>query len=212
MNINDISDVASGQSLYGHNPIVDGWYDDFQFKSEHLDEAARYGVYSLMRLRKGVITELEAMVAAAPARKVGTGALHNVKGMFYSEVNGAHRIIESHTCEGIFALQLELDPDVIGYYTQVHCAGIKRTTRNGKRHLSSATIDFLVFYKESIRLVECKYRSSIERKYAKDNNTDWVLENDVWLHGPYAAWATERQIEFNVWVQDTPFAHQALNY
>lgn len=211
MNINDISDDANVEPLYGYNPIVDGWYDNFQFKTENLDEAGRYAVYSRMGLRKGAITELEAMVAAAPARKVGTGALHNVKGMFYSKINGAHRLIESHTCEGVFALQLELDPEVIGYYTQVHCAGVKRITRNGKRHLSSATMDFLVFRKDTIRLVECKYRSAIEKKYAEENNTDWVLENDVWLHVPFESWAKERGIEFNVWVQDTPFSIEKQN-
>ncbi|HWS39800.1 MAG TPA: hypothetical protein VN247_00750 [Arenimonas sp.] len=211
MNINDISHVANIEPSFGHNPIVDGWYDDYQFKTENLDEAGRYAVYSSMGLRKGAITELEAMVAAAPARKVGTGALHNVKGMHYSKINGGHRVIESHTCEGVFALQLELDPDVIGYYTQVHCAGIKRITVSGKNHLSSATMDFLVFRKDTIRLVECKYRSAIEKKYAEENNTDWVLETDVWRHVPYETWANERGIDFNVWVQDTPFSIEKQN-
>ena len=185
--------------------------DTKELRTGKLIQAVRHEIYSRMGLRVGAITDLEDMVAGAPARKVGNGAIHNVKGMFYSKLNEAHRLTESHTCEGVFALQLELDPEVIGYYTQVRCPGISRYTSSGKKHVSSATIDFLVYKKDSIHLVECKYRSAIENKYEKDNNTDWILENNVWRHGPYEAWANSRGIAFNVWVQDTPFAIEQQN-
>jgi putative transposase len=211
MTINDLTYDGFPEPPFGRNPIIDGWVEEFQARPEKLDEAARYEVYSRLDFKKSVIEELEVMIATSPARKVGTGALHNLKGMIYSKTNGAQRLIESHTCEGVFAHQLELDPDVIGYYTQVHCPGVKRITSSGKNHLSSATIDFLVFRIDSISLVECKFRSTIEKIYTKETNTDWILENDIWHHGPYESWANERGISFNVWVQDTPFSIEKQN-
>jgi putative transposase len=211
MTINTLTYDGLPEPPNGRNPVIDGWLDEFQARPEKLDEAARYAVYSHLGLRRAVIEELEAMISTSPARKVGAGALHNVKGMFYSKTNGAHRAIESHTCEGVFAHQLELDPNVIGYYTQVHCTGIKRITKNGRKHLSSATMDFLVFRNDSLSLVECKYRSTIEKKYSRESNTDWIIENDIWRHGPYETWAKERGLSFNVWIQDTPFSIEQEN-
>nr|WP_298128832.1 hypothetical protein [uncultured Pseudoxanthomonas sp.] len=162
------------------------------------DVGRRAAVYTAARLSHETATLIESMVRRAGARTVGKGALGNVVTRFDSVKNGRHRILESHTCELVHAYELELDPDVLGYYVQVPCDAIERTNANGRRHLSAAHIDFLVFRRTSVELIECKQMSWLQRK-ALDRNPDWVFEGDEWTCLPYRRWANESGIPFHVW-------------
>ena len=176
--------------------------EDARSSCERLTVQARREIYRLLGLSQEQEDELEAMIARSPARLVGQFAKDNVRGILQSKKNGAPRLFESHTCELVFAYELELDPDVIGYYTQVPCAGIRRM-RGEKAYVSGATIDFLVFRRDLISLVECKYESTLEKEALK-TDADYKREDDGWIHGPYAARARELGLGFSIWVQQTP--------
>lgn len=166
------------------------------------DQMTRYGVYNAAGFSEETKNYIERMVLGSGKRTVGKGALTNVVTGFQSRKNGVRHNLESHTCELIFAYELELDPDVIGYYTQIPCSGVQRLKPDGRRHISSAHLDFLVFKRSSVELVECKQIHWLHERLAMDQ-TDWSLSGKKWTHAPYERWAEERGIAFQVWVGPT---------
>lgn len=176
---------------------------------ERLTQELRLGVYASIGLAEAQRDELEAMIAQSPSRTVGKGARNNIRAAVQSRKNGATRMVESHTCELAFLYELELDPTVLGYYTQVHCAQIMRT-RNGKTHVSGATIDFLVFRASSIELVECKFESWLDEE-TRDQESDYRRASFGWTHDPYANRAEALGIKFRIWAQRTPMGMYVQN-
>jgi putative transposase len=160
-------------------------------------------VYAQTRLPESQARKIELMVESSGFRKVGCGALTNVRAHLNSVKNAATRTVESHTCELLFAYELEMDPTVLGYYSQVPCAGVRRTTAMGRLHVSDATIDFLVFRHAAIHLVECKTSTWLQRE-RRSKERDWYVEGGGWRHRAYECWAAERGLEFHVWVPPTP--------
>ncbi|GLQ50058.1 transposase family protein [Dyella flava] len=168
-----------------------------------LSELDRQNVYERAGYGLPQIHQIEWMVAESGQRVVGKGALNNVRVHFASRKNGSVRILESHTCERVFAYEMELDPDVLGYYAQIPCRRIVRKGRNGAPHISSATLDFLVFRRDRVELVECKTRGWLQKH---EGDGDWVKVIDGWTCQPYEQWARERGISFHVWAPPAPVA------
>lgn len=157
----------------------------------------RRSVYERAGISAENIREIEAMVRGSGSRQVAKAALTNVPVVHVSHKNGSSRTFESHTCELVHAYELELDPAVIGYYAQVPCRRVERFTSQGKRHVSTATIDFLVFRRSTIELVECKLE-----QWLADH--EWPRDGQAWQHPIYAAWAESRGLQFLVWTPPVP--------
>lgn len=170
----------------------------------------RQHVYARLGLADPIVRQIENMVAGSNQRQVGKGALTNVRVRHDSQKNMASLVVESHTCELVFAYELELDPEVMGYYVQVPVHRVRRTNRNGALHTSSAHLDFLVFRKSSVELIECKQPQFFERSDVREN-PDWLLGSDGWTHVPYAEWAAQRGLNFRVWIAPKPIGTYLQN-
>lgn len=162
----------------------------------------RRAIYQQAGLSDASARQVEAMVASAGQRDVGRGALRNVLVELQSRKNGAVRVVESHTCELIFAYECEFDPEVRGYYAQVRCPHVERH-RAGRRHVSSATLDFLVFRDTRLQLVECKTLEWLEAQVNKPR-TDWQIQDDRWRNSAIEPYASARDIEFVAWQPPSP--------
>lgn len=163
-----------------------------------LSEALRYNIYSQAGISAASSRFIETMVALCPARTPGKAALRNVITCLASAKNNGSRTLESHTCELLFAYEMELDPTVLGYYAQVPCIGVQRLLPNGRRHVSSANLDFLVFRDRSVELVECKQEDWLRAESGK-SNADWCHEMGVWRHRPYEQFAHDHELKFRLW-------------
>jgi len=172
------------------------------FKLGAADPVARQLIYAHMRLPERDASRVEQMVLESGRRRVGRGALNNVLVRHASIKNRASRVLESHTCELLFAYELEFSSDVLGYFVQVPCHGVRRKTSQGRNHISNANIDFLVFRRDALELVECKTRSWIEKRSAIDQG--WELTGDQWTYLPYESWANELGMPFSVWSPPEP--------
>lgn len=160
-------------------------------------------VYAQMRLNDAQCRNIETMVRMSGTRDVGAGALNSVWSLHNSSKNGQARATESHTCELVFAYELEMDHDVLGYYTQVPCRRVRRTTQYGRTHVSTANLDFLVFRRDGIELVECKTSEWLDRESQKQGAL-WSYESGIWRYPPYAEWALQYGLDFSVWAPPNP--------
>lgn len=138
------------------------------------------------------------VASSSPARKPGKGALHNVVTYFNSVKCGQLITLESHTVEHLFALTLELDPDVLGYFPQVACKGV----RFGN-HVRSGTLDFLVVRTRCVELVECKAGSARDRLLSAKSG-EWVDVDGNLQNLAYGPWARERGMEHVLWLSPSP--------
>ena len=163
----------------------------------------RHFVYAQAGMSEKAIRHAENMVYGSAGRKVGRGALTNVVTRLDSLKNRAPRMMESHTCELVKAYELEHDPDVVSYYTQVPCQRVERFIGNYRRHVTAAHLDFLVFHKDKVELVECKPDSWLTRKLTEDL-ADWQKVDGVWQHIPYQNFATAHELSFSVWTPPDP--------
>jgi putative transposase len=162
-----------------------------------LSREARHLVYAQMGMSNDAIRDVENMVLGSPGREVGKGALRNVMTRFDSIKNGKPRVVESHTCELVYAYELELDTDVVGYYAQVTCSGIERVLPNGRHHITSAHLDFLVFRQKRVELVECKPQEWLIRDSANPRS-DWRQRDGRWCHEPYDKFAHSHQMQLSI--------------
>jgi putative transposase len=138
------------------------------------------------------------MASSSPARKSGKGALKNVLTHFNSVKCGRLVTLESHTVEHLFALTLELDPDVLGYFPQVPCKGVRLGS-----HVRSGTLDFLVVRTRSVELVECKAGSARETLLAAKSG-EWIDVDGNLQNLAYGPWARQRGMEHVLWLSPTP--------
>lgn len=163
----------------------------------------RQQLYAQMQLSPTACSVIESMVAESGRRPVANAALTNVRVRHNSIKNGKPRVVESHTCELVFAYELEFDPGVIGYYVQVPCRRVLRTTQHGRHHVSTAHLDYLVFRRDGIELIECKQRGWLDKQAALAK-TSWHRNGECWDYPPYRDWATEHGLAFRVWVAPEP--------
>jgi Integrase core domain. len=154
-------------------------------------------VYAKLNLAESSIDRIEQMIRESGQRKVGKGALRSVKTHHYSLKSSSVHVLESSTCEELFALELELNPSVVGYYVQVPCRQVQRLTVMGRKHVSTAHVDFLVFYRDLAELVECKTESWLEKRAPRER--DWIHADDRWACGPIRDWAAQLGIPYRVW-------------
>lgn len=168
-----------------------------------LTEMTRKLVYARAGLTAQQTHQLECMVADSATRVVGQGALDNMRCRVASKKNDDCRVVESHTCERVFAYELELGSAVLGYYAQVPCRGIFRYRTDGGSHVSNATLDFLVFYENRVELVECKTESWLVKN---EREGEWERTNTGWTSCPYRRWAAEKGLRFRVWTPPHPVA------
>ena len=141
--------------------------------------------------------DLLGLIETCGQRQVGKNALHNVITHFASQKNDATRSFESHTVERLCALELELDPDVVAYYCQPTCTGVRR---NGGKNVSSGTLDFLVLRTKETVLLECKDRAGAAKR-SREKPEEWVADGEGYRWIPYEEWARERGLSFQVWLQ-----------
>ena len=163
----------------------------------------REAVYQRLVLTAAQQRAIEELVRLSPARAVGKGALRNIRGSLPSKKCQTPRIFESHTVERTFLYELELDPRVVGYVTQVPLARVERRLPNGHRHITAATLDALVFARDAITLVECKDLSWL---HAHEDQKGWSCKEGTWSCEPYARWAAVHGLGFKVWHPPYPFA------
>lgn len=163
----------------------------------------REAVYQTLALTAAQQRSIEELVRLSPARAVGKGALRNIRGSLPSKKCQAPRLFESHTVERMFLYELELDPQVVGYVTQVPLTRVERRLPNGRRHVTAATLDALVFARGVITLVECKDLSWLR---AHEDRKGWSCKGGIWSCEPYARWAAAHGLAFRVWHPPYPFA------
>lgn len=163
----------------------------------------REAVYQRLALSAAQQRAIEELVRLSPARAVGKGALRNIRGSLPSKKCEALRIFESHTVERMFLYELELDPRVAGYVTQVPLTRVERRLPNGRRHIAAATLDVLVFARNAITLVECKDLSWLR---AHEDRKGWSCKDGIWSCEAYARWAAAHGLGFKVWHPPYPFA------
>lgn len=156
-------------------------------------------IYARSGMSASAARRVEQMVCGSPSRRVGKGALLNVITLFHSKKNGMQRYVESHTCELVHAYELELDPCVVGYYTQIACERVERITPLGRKHVSNAHIDFLIFTQDRVCLTECKRLERIEAKVA-NGSRDWEKDEGTWTHEPYRRYAIKHELDFHLWM------------
>lgn len=159
-------------------------------------------IYARSKLTLEQIANAETMVHGSGLREVGAGALNNVRVQLHSKKNRSTRVLESHTCELLFAYLLEIDPAVVGYFVQVPCRRIVRVRDDGKQHVSQATLDFLIFYEDAVKLVECKYEKWVEREAGR--SPEWQRADAGWTCVPYGNWAAANQLGFAIWCPPWP--------
>ena len=143
------------------------------------------------------IARILAAVISSPARSVGAKAKQNVISHFYSEKCGDVRFLESHTVERQFAIQLELDPSVKFYWTQVAWSGIQMTNAKGVRSPRTKTIDFLVLKESGLEIVECKAETWLMQR---GQESGFRKENGEWANSELQNWANELGLGFRVWM------------
>lgn len=141
------------------------------------------------------------IVEGADRRLVGKSSLLNVIVKLQSLKNAQPRLVESHTCELLYAYELEMDPSVIAYGCQPPCKGVVRTDNRRRRHVSSAHLDFIVFRRDSITLIECKKASWLE---SQGSAKGWIFESGSWRHRAYEDFAANLGLLFSAWTPPSP--------
>ncbi|OGT58382.1 MAG: hypothetical protein A3E01_19320 [Gammaproteobacteria bacterium RIFCSPHIGHO2_12_FULL_63_22] len=177
-------------------------------RPETFSRELRNPVYEALGLSESQIDAIEEMVLEAPTRKPGKGALDNLITRVQSRKNGGPRWLESHTVERLFHYSIERNQNVIGYVTQVKCRRVP-TGRTGQ-HVSNPTLDFLVFYKNRIVLVECKTEEALE-KLAQKKEDVWKRQGDAWINTAHVGFAKRLGIEAEVYSVGRLFSVELQN-
>ena len=179
-------------------------------RSEADDHAIRLAVYERIQLDPIARAELEQAIAASPGRTVGRGALRNVVSLTTFGKSSRPLLSESHSVEFIRLLECELDPGVVSIYTQVPISGVQRILPNGRRHVSGAHLDLLIFHVDRIEAEECKSLGWLREQVAKGHQ-DWSTGDGRYIHGPYLQWALARGIHHSIWAPPEHSARYRAN-
>ncbi|WOB51552.1 hypothetical protein NYR97_09465 [Xanthomonas hydrangeae] len=152
------------------------------------------------------------MITDSPGRLPGGAALQNVVPLMASQKNGRPIWMESHTVERLYAYELEFDPSVLAYYSQVPCRGIERILPNGKRHIGNATADFLVIRRDSVSVVECKAAEQAA-SLVQQKPLEWNMTVEGVVERPALnRWAADHGMDYRVWIQPRMFGCLLANY
>lgn len=170
-----------------------------------LTDAQRSLYYAARGLSPAAIRELEEMRLTSPSRQVSQRGLKNVLVDMRSGCNGGRRMLESVSCEFIYALELDTFGRCHEYYNQV---SPKNVVRYGKT--SSAHVDFLVFRKDRLALVECKPRFRLEALQIKRPD-EWQCRDGEWHRPVLEAWAQDRGLVYEIWSPSEPHGIYGAN-
>lgn len=110
------------------------------------------------------------------SRNVGTSGYASVTTEYQSSKMGTSVNTESRTGELAFAVHLDHDPDVIGYYEQPPAVDCHRALRSGKSRLVTYRPDFLVLHKEGPCVVQIKPKDKLDE--LTERSSDWVFEGE----------------------------------
>ncbi|QBH00945.1 DDE-type integrase/transposase/recombinase [Xanthomonas oryzae] len=110
--------------------------------------------------------------ALGPSRAVGRTSYPAIAGEYQSLKMGTCINVESNL-EGAFAVYLDFDDDVVGFYEQPPRIDCLRTYKNGTRRLSGYTPDFVVLSKRGPVVVQVKSEDGLQDKL-KRSPVDWV--------------------------------------
>ena len=188
---------------------IDGGTSFSDTPDERFTRELRESVYDVLQLKPNQIDAIEQMVAEAPTRRPGKGALNNLITLFPSHKNGGQRWLESHTVERLLAYKLERDPDVLGYVTQVQCRRVCRKVSKGI-HVSNPVLDFLVFYRDRIVLIECKTEEKLF-ELSEKKPEEWVLADGAWKSIPHQEFAEPLGMQAEVFASSRLFATELQN-
>jgi len=108
------------------------------------------------------------------SRDVGRGSFPCVVTEMQSEKMGVTVNTESRRGELAYAVHLEFDDEVVGYYEQLPPIDCCRTDKNGKQSHRAYRADYAVLFKEEVRIIGVKAQSEIQNKLEK-YPTDWVV-------------------------------------
>ena len=175
---------------------------------ERFTREVRDPVYKAMGLTDAQVATIEEIISESPGRTPGKGALDNLTTLIQSQKNGGPRWLESHTVERLLAYQLERNPEVLGYVTQPK---IHRVTRKVKKgiHVTTVHLDFLVFYKTKIVLIECKAETQLDKLAEKKD--EWRCEGGEWTNSTLRDHAKKLGIEFAVFAVSRLFSVELQN-
>ncbi|MDO5505777.1 MAG: transposase family protein [Pseudoxanthomonas suwonensis] len=172
-----------------------------------LSQETRRRTYHALQLSDNQVSAIEDIVANAPHRPTGKGALDNLVTLFCSKKNGNQVYLESHTVERLYAYRLERDPEVIGYVTQPNLRVVRNTAKG--RHISSKTFDFLVFRQDRIDLVECKASDGFRK--AAEKSSGWEFNDSTWSNQDYDNAAADLGMRFIAFEQPELFGNELRN-
>lgn len=110
------------------------------------------------------------------SRNVGTSGYASIRTEYQSPKMGTSVNTESRTGELAFAVHLDHDPDVIGYYEQPPAVDCHRVLKSGKSRLITYRPDFLVLHKDGPCVIEIKPESKLHDLTEK--SPDWIFEGE----------------------------------
>jgi putative transposase len=125
------------------------------------------------------------LAATDLARNVGNSGFTSLKTEYQSRKMGATVNTESRTGELAYAIHLDFDTDVLGFYEQPPQVDCYRLTKSGKRRLTSYTPDMLVLHVRGPFVAQVKPKAALDALVAK--SADWTLENGVYRDHPAEA-------------------------
>lgn len=112
------------------------------------------------------------------SRNVGTSGYASIKTEYQSPKMGTVVNTESRTGELAFALHLDHDADVIGYYEQPPAVDCHRVLKSGKGRLTTYRPDFLVLHKEGPCVIQIKPKNKLDE--LAERSSDWILEGETY--------------------------------
>lgn len=122
------------------------------------------------------------LAAAGLARNVGSSGFTSLKTEYQSRKMGATVNTESRTGELSYAIHLDFDPDVVGFYEQPPQVDCYRATKAGTRRLTNYTPDMLVLHVRGPFVAQVKPKAALDALVAK--SADWTVLNGVYRDIP----------------------------
>lgn len=146
----------------------------------------------------------EAGAPARPARNVQSRGI-NVIGSFSSFKVGYTADYDSRRGERLLLVQLERDPSVLEYYTQVHPIPLHFKILNGAKDYTKSdhVPDVLVLQKTGIYFVEVKPKSKLEDSIQKGSARFAVDADSHWTSPPGEKAAAEFGFGYKVWFPES---------
>jgi len=144
---------------------------------------------------------LEEIRTGCPAREVGGGSGNTLMRLF-SQINAEARTLESTTCEGVLALEMELQSSIFAYFCQPRIHGVPHV-RNGRRHVGAATLDLLVYGELGPRIIECKPADKLS-KLVESAPEQWARTAESFTNLAHQAWSRENGIAVDLWTPPKP--------